>query len=83
VSWRNNIQILDLEASDRLELTCRKCGTFRWLTGTELQARKGKERLTLGEVESRARCRQRGCGGAMRMAMPAPHDTAGFVGGIA
>lgn len=83
MNWRSNIQILDLDANDRLELTCKKCGTFRWLTGAELQDRKGKERLTLGEVESRARCRQRGCGGAMRMAMPASQDTAGFVGGIA
>jgi hypothetical protein len=83
VNWRSNIQILDLEPDDRLELTCRKCGIFRWLTGAELLARKGKERLTLGEVEKRARCRQRGCGGTMRLAMPAPEDTAGFVGGIA
>lgn len=83
MNWRRNIQILDLNADDRLELTCRKCGTLRWLTGAELQSRKGKERLTLGEVEERAKCRQRGCGAAMRLAMPAPQDTAGFVGGIA
>ena len=83
MNWRSNIQILDLNADDRLELTCRKCGTLRWLTGEELQSRTGKERLTLGEVEQRAECRQRGCGGAMRLAMPAPQDTAGFVGGIA
>jgi hypothetical protein len=83
VNWKTNIQILDLEPGDRLELTCRKSGTLRWLTGEELQSRKGKERLSLGEVERRAKCRQRGCGGAMRLAMPAPQDTAGFVGGIA
>jgi hypothetical protein len=83
VNWRTNIQILDLEDDDRLELTCRKCGKFRWLTGAELRARKGVQHLTLGAVESRARCRQRGCGGTMRLAMPAPQDTAGFVGGIA
>lgn len=83
MNWKTNIQILDLASSDRLELTCRKCGTLRWLTGEELQSRKGNERLTLGEVERRAKCRQRGCGGAVRLAMPAPQDTAGFVGGIA
>ena len=83
MNWKTNIQIRDLDADDRLELTCRKCRTMRWLTGAELQIRKGKEHLTLGEVELRARCRQRGCGGMMRLAMPAPQDTAGFVGGIA
>lgn len=83
MNWRTNIQIRDLEADERLEVTCRKCGKFRWITGEELQARKGMEHLTLREVEARARCRQRGCGGYMRLAMPAPQDTAGFVGGIA
>lgn len=83
MNWKRNIQILDLEPDTRLELTCRTCGTYRSLTGGELLSRKGSEHLTLLVVEERARCRQRGCGGAMRLAMPAPHDTAGFVGGIA
>lgn len=83
MNWKTNIQVLDLEADDRLELTCRKCGKMRWLEATELFARKDAKRLTLAQIEARAKCRQRGCGGAMRMAMPAPHETAGFVGGLA
>ena len=83
MNWRSNIQVLDLEPDDRLELTCRSCGRMRWLTATELLARREAARLTLGEVEARARCRQRGCHGHMRLAMPSPQDTAGFVGGIA
>lgn len=83
MNWRTNIQIRDLEPSDRLELLCRNCGTLRWLTGDELLARDGVSHLTLLEVERRARCRQRGCGGGMRLAMPCAHETKGFVGGIA
>jgi hypothetical protein len=63
VNWRTNIQIRDQEPTDRRELICRKCGKLRWITGSELQARKGLNHLALREVEARASCRQRGCGG--------------------
>jgi len=39
--------------------------------------------LWLSEVQARARCKQRGCKGAMRLAMPQRGGTKGFVGGIA
>lgn len=83
MSWKDRLQILDLAEGDRLELTCRRCGHVRYLTGTELHARLGSQRLTLSQVEARARCRQRGCSGGMRLAMPDQGDTVGFVGGIA
>jgi len=83
VSWKDRIQVCDLAPGDRLELLCRRCGRLRYLTGEELLARKSACRLTLAEVEKRARCRQRGCGGGMRLAMPDQGDTVGFVGGIA
>jgi hypothetical protein len=83
VSWQSSIQVLDLAADDRLEMTCRKCGHFRYLVGATLQARKDAERLYLDEVERRARCSQRGCGGQMRMAMAPKGDASGFVGGLA
>lgn len=68
---------------DRLELVCRKCGHLRYLTGKQLQARKGTAYLYLDEVEARTRCTQRSCNGHMRMAMPPNGETSGFVGGIA
>lgn len=83
MSWKDRIQVCDLEPDDRLELTCRKCGHLRYLTGTELLARRGVSHLTLAQVELRARCRQRGCQGLMRLAMPHQGETVGFVGGIA
>jgi len=83
VSWKDRLQVLDLDPNDRVELTCRRCGHLRYLTGLALLARKGALRLTLSEVEARARCRQRGCSGTMRLAMPNERNTVGFVGGIA
>ncbi len=83
MNWKANLQVLDLEPGDRLELTCRKCGHVRYLTGETLLARKGAAQLWLYQVEQRAKCNQRGCGGPMRMAMPRTGETSGFVGGIA
>lgn len=83
MNWKRNIQVLDLELDIRLELVCRKCGKLRWLTGQELLERQSAKFLYLEDVERRARCRQRGCGGTMRMAMPGEGETSGFVGGIA
>lgn len=83
MNWKSSLQVLDLELGDRLELTCRICGHVRYLTGATLLARRGATQLYLDQVERRARCTQRGCGGTMRMAMPRRGDTSGFVGGIA
>lgn len=83
MNWKASMQVLDLDPGDRLELTCRKCRKVRYITGAELQQREAARRLWLDEVERKARCRQQGCGGAMRLAWPHPGDTSGFVGGIA
>lgn len=82
MNWKSSIQVLDLDDDARLEATCRKCGRLRWITRSELMGR-GAGRLWLDEIENRARCRQRGCGGQMRLALPGGHATSGFVGGIA
>jgi len=83
VSWKDNIQVRDLDPQDRIELTCHICKKTRYLTGAELQQRPAAHRLYLAEVEQRAKCRQRGCGGTMRLAMPHIGETKGFVGGMA
>ncbi|MPT48234.1 MAG: hypothetical protein E2598_07400 [Sphingobium sp.] len=83
MNWKTNIQVLDLTPDDRLEMICKKCGHLRYLTGAQLLARNGAARLYLDQVEARAKCTQRGCGGPMRMAKPHAGETSGFVGGIA
>ncbi len=83
MSWKTSLQVLDLDPTDRLEMTCKKCGHLRYLTGAQLQTRKGANRLYLDEVEARAKCRQRGCSGSMRMAKARAGETSSFIGGIA
>ena len=41
------------------------------------------EQLYLDEIESRTRCKARGCKGRMRMAMDRQDEMSGFVGGLA
>jgi hypothetical protein len=70
VSWLDAIQLRDLDAETRLELTCRTCGKVRFVTPAHLLTLGDFGHLWLSEVQARARCKQRGCKGAMRLAMP-------------
>jgi ribosomal protein L33 len=79
VSWKDQLQVLDLDASDKIELTCRACGHLRYLTGSMLQSRANALRLTLAQVEDRARCRGRGCNSRMRLAMPHQGERQGLL----
>lgn len=54
MSWLDTVQLRDLDAGDRLELTCRRCGKVRFVTAGELLARGDFGRLWLSEVEARA-----------------------------
>ncbi len=83
MNWKSQVQLRDLDHAARFELTCRRCGTVRFVTAGELLALGDFGHLWLDEVERRARCRQRGCGGVMRLAMPHAGEAKGFVGGIA
>lgn len=83
MSWQDTLQLGDLDADTRIELTCRSCGKVRHVTVAGLLALGDFKRLWLSEVQARARCRQRGCGAAMRLAIPHTHEAKGFMGGIA
>jgi hypothetical protein len=82
VSWLDAIQLRDLDAETRLELTCRTCGKVRFVTPAHLLTLGDFGHLWLSEVQARARCKQRGC--KARCALPCRSaGTKGFVGGIA
>ena len=81
--WADGMQVLDLEPGDRLEMVCRRCGHLHYVDVAMLQADARSRRLYLSEVAARGRCKARGCDGTVRMSLPRPHKTSGFVGGIA
>lgn len=83
MSWLDTIQLRDLDTQARIELTCRRCGKVRFVTPHDLLNLGDYGHLWLSEVQARARCKQRGCKGIMRLALPHAGDTRGFVGGIA
>lgn len=82
MNWKTCLRAGDLGDDTRLELTCRTCGAVRYLEGSAILARRGGDQLYMDQIEARAKCTQRGCKGAMRMAMVRRGEASGFVGGL-
>jgi len=83
MNWKTSLRADDVGADQRIELSCRKCGAVRYLEPSVILARRGGNQLSLGQVEARARCTQRGCKGMMRMMLVRRGEASGFVGGLA
>lgn len=83
MNWKTGLRAADLGDDVKLELTCKRCGAVRFLPPEAILARRGGEHLYLDQVEAKARCKQRGCNGLMRMALIRKGEASGFVGGIA
>ncbi len=82
-SWKDTLQLGDLDPDQRLEMTCTRCGHVHYLTLALVMKAGGRMTLYLDEVERRAKCRARGCKGTVRMALSRKGETSGFVGGMA
>ncbi|MEQ1724421.1 MAG: hypothetical protein ABL882_00655 [Sphingopyxis sp.] len=82
-SWKDTLQIGDLDPNQRLEMTCKRCGHVHYLTAPMLLAVGRRATLYLDEVERHTICRERGCKGSVRMALSHRGDASGFVGGMA
>ena len=82
-SWKDTIQLGDLDKGQRLEMVCARCGHMHYLTPDRIAAEGGRLTLYLDEIEKRARCHARGCNGRVRLALARKGDTSGFVGGLA
>lgn len=82
-SWKENVQVRDLDPDQKLEITCRSCGHVHYLTRENIITSDEREFLYLDEIERETICRARGCRGAVRLAMLRSGDTSAFVGGLA
>jgi len=82
-SWKENVQVRDLDPGQRLEITCKVCGHVHYLTRDLICVSAEREFLYLDEVERQTICRARGCRGSVRLALVRNGDTSAFVGGLA
>ena len=83
MSWKDGLQVSDLDSGERLEATCRKCGHLHYLTREMLMGIDGAQYLYITEVEQRTSCKMHGCWGRIRLAKVRKGDASAFVGGMA
>ena len=79
MSWKRNIQLLDLDPVERMELHCRRCRQSSYLTPPDM----GDPQLFLDEAEAALVCARRHCGGSVLVAMSTQGAGVAFSGGIA
>lgn len=83
MTWKQQLQILDFEAKDRLQARCKSCG-FTWYEQPVVYYHKSHIRaLYVDEFEKRLRCKQWNCKGSICISMTSEHETEGFQGGLA
>ncbi|MFK7902186.1 MAG: hypothetical protein AB8B49_05010 [Nitratireductor sp.] len=83
MNWQTQLQLIDLEPSQKLEVTCKQCGHSRYEDPQKLITTYGLDFAYLDEVAKVLTCQKRGCSGAVRIALSAEAETEGFVGGLA
>ncbi len=80
MSWKDQIQLLDLDDSTALEASCKSCG-YSWYVPAAHKDPQERQ-LFLSGFEARLTCPQRGCKGKTRIALPSENETEGFQGGL-
>ncbi|MEN3930699.1 hypothetical protein WJT86_06425 [Microvirga sp. W0021] len=83
MSWKQNLQLRDLEPRQKIEFTCRSCGKVHFRTAEQLLTDEDRQYLYLDELESKETCNQRGCHGEVRLMLLGIARMGGFTGGMA
>lgn len=82
MSWKTNIQLIDLDPNQKLEVTCKSCGHSRYERVFLLCTKMGMGFEYLDEVERKLFCQKAGCQGAVRIALTNKSEVEGFIGGL-
>lgn len=83
MTWKDEIQLRDLDPDQSIEVTCRRCARTYYKQASALLEQGDTMRYAyLAEVEKRLACTYRGCHGAVRIALMDDAETEGFVGGL-
>ncbi len=83
MGWQADIQLQDLDAEERLHLTCRKCGYGWHFKLGDLPTHPVHKYLYVDEVPSLTPCPQMGCGSQdLRIARRTVSETETFTAGL-
>ena len=83
MTWKDEIQLRDLDAGQSIEVTCRRCAyTYQAQVAALLEQGEAMRYAYLGEVEAQLACKYRGCHGPVRITLTDNAETDGFVGGL-
>jgi hypothetical protein len=83
VSWKTQLQLLDMEGDERIEARCCTCGYVWYERPAYHQHKSHMRQLFLDEFEARLRCKQWNCKGKIKIALTSEDETEGFQGGLA
>lgn len=83
MNWQREIQLTDLDRSQKLEVTCKRCGHSRYEEPHDLVEKYGLHFAYIDEVAKVLMCHKRGCRGRVRLSLSTESETEGFVGGLA
>jgi len=83
MAWKKQLQLLDIDPSQRIECRCTGC-RYVWYELPSSHLHKSHMRqLCLDEFEKRLYCRQWNCKGRIVIALNNEQETEGFQGGLA
>jgi hypothetical protein len=83
VTWKDELQLRDLDADQSIEVTCRRCArTYYEQASALLEQGDTMRYVYLDEMEKRLACKYRGCQGPVRITLMDNTETEGFVGGL-